>query len=309
MALGSTAKCKGDRPCRKAGTRQTRRTGRQPKQGTRACDVPALQAPQGSHKGHDVPACRADAVSCPFDWRPSCAVGVCEGLVCRTERGSGPVTSGRTCGPDVWSDRSTRRLARFSGSRSVHHAARPDIGPAVAVSRLGSRPGARRQEGQDGAERTGLGMDLVPEQTQGAGAETGTRSGDGWTRRSEQAIRTDGQDRQSGEAVRGNAPGQMAGNGRSKPMVRGVRQEGPDGLVHVRPTSVFRGACQFPAAGLLVCTRCMLVRGASVPSSSFLALFVSFVSVFSSVFQLSRAMISPPMSRATMARMVRPHTT
>lgn len=90
MALGSTATCKGDRPCRKAGTRQTRRTGRQPKQGTWACDVPALQAPQGSHKGHDVPACRADAVSCPFDWRPSCAVGVCEGLVCRTERGSGP---------------------------------------------------------------------------------------------------------------------------------------------------------------------------------------------------------------------------
>ena len=178
------------------------------------------------HKGHDVPACRADAVSCPFDWRPSCAVGVREGLVCRTERGSGPGHFRPDVRPRCLVGRSTRRLARFSGSRSVHHAARPDIGPDVAVSRLGSHPGARRQEGQDGAERTGLGMDLVPEQTQGAGPETGTRSGDGWTRRSEQAIRTDGQDRQSGEAVRGNDSGQMAGNGRSKPMVRGVRQEG-----------------------------------------------------------------------------------
>ena len=140
MALGNTATCKGDRPCRKAGTRQTRRTGRQPKQGTRACDVPALQAPQGSHKGHDVPACRADAVSCPFDWRPSCAVGVCEGLVCRTERGSGPGHFRPDVRPRCLVGRSIRRLARYSGSRSVH-AARPDIGPAVGVSRLGSRSG------------------------------------------------------------------------------------------------------------------------------------------------------------------------
>lgn len=105
----------------------------------------------------------------------------------------------------------------------------------------------------------------------------------------------------------------MAGNGRSKPMVRGVRKEVCLTVLSTSgsclTTSVCRGACQFLGAGLLVCTRCMLVRGASVSSSSFLALFVSFVSFFSSVFQLSRAMISPPMSRATMARMVRPHTT
>lgn len=124
-------------------------------------------------------------------------------------------------------------------------------------------------------------------------------------RPSGQTARTSNQERRSGETTQGKWPGTDA----QTPWSEASGKRGPDGLVHVRPTSVCRGACQFLGAGLLVCTRCMLVRGASVSSSSFLALFVSFVSVFSSVFQLSRVMISPPMSRATMARMVRPHTT
>ena len=178
MALGSTATCKGDGPCRKAGTRQTRRTGRQPKQGTRACDVPALQAPQGSHKGHDVPACRADAVSCPFGWRPSCAVGVCEGLVCRTERGSGPGHFRPDVRPRCLVGPFDRTFGQIFGQPLS-----PSCGPArhwasCWSQSFGQPLRAGRQEGQDGAERTGLGMNLVPEQAQGAGSWAhGSRDG------------------------------------------------------------------------------------------------------------------------------------
>ena len=209
---------------------------------------------------------------------------------------------GRTVRPDVWPD--FRAVAQ-----SIM---RPDIGPAVAVSRLGSRSGQGDKRDRMGQKGRAWAWTLCLCRPRAHGAECrdrhtvpGTAGRGDRNRPSGQTARTGNQERRSGETTQGKWPGTDA----QTPWSEASGKRGPDGLVHVRPTSVCRGACQFLGAGLLVCTRCMLVRGASVSSSAFLALFVSFVSVFSSVFQLSRVMISPPMSRATMARMVRPHTT
>ena len=198
---------------------------------------------------------------------------------------------GRTVRPDVWPD--------------IRAAAQSIMRPGPTLGQLLQSVVWAAAQGRE-TRRTGWGRKDGPGHEPCARAGTGRRQLGTWFQgRLKAASRTGNQKRQ----IRTGGQGKWPGTDAQTPWSEASGKRGPDGLVHVRPTSVCRGACQFLGAGLLVCTRCMLVRGASVSSSSFLALFVSFVSVFSSVFQLSRAMISPPMSRATMARMVRPHTT
>lgn len=229
MALGNTATCKGDRPCRKAGTRQTRRTGRQPKQGTRACDVPALQAPQGSHKGHDVPACRADAVSCPSDWRPSCAVGVCEGLVCRTERGSGPGHFRPDVRPRCLVGPFDQTFGQIFG-QSLSPSCGPTLGQLLqSVVWAAAQGKGTRGTGWGRKDGPGHGPCACadPGHT-GQSAETGTR----FRGRLDAAIGTGHQDRRPGQAIRKGGQGKRPrANGRERTLKpHGQRRQARGGL-------------------------------------------------------------------------------
>ena len=89
-------------------------------------------------------------------------------------------------------------------------------------------------------------------------------------RPSGQTSRTgNNQERRSGETTQGKWPGTDAQNPWSEASgKRGLTVLSTSGSCLT--TSVCRGACQFLGAGLLVCTRCMLVRGARADASNFL---------------------------------------
>ena len=160
---------------------------------------------QPSHKGHDVPACRADAVSCPFDWPRLVLWAFARDLSAGQNEVRGPVTSGRTCGPDVWSD------------------VRSDVWPDIRAAAQSMRPGPTlgqllesvvwaAAQGRE-TRRTGWGRKDGPGHEPCARAGTGRRQLGTWFQgQLKAASRTGNQKRQIRTGGQGKWPGTDAQN-------------------------------------------------------------------------------------------------